>query len=551
MNNMLAILSNINMEPCKRYFEKEKIVFSSYGQYFEPFLIESSFIYQKDIKEVLVFLDGDQLLKDLIYKYPSKETFHFIDQELELFFAALNQFIARKPDVTLILNTLVLSPKTFCTYLISNDGVNFNEIEHYINNKIIQFSQKYVSILILNWYQTVKDFGFQNIFDSKFWYLGRIRLSGLGFSVLYQELINLRTAYYGRTKKVLIVDLDNTLWGGVLGEDGLNGIKLSEEGIEKVFRDFQKLVLSLKQIGIILCINSKNNQKDVNDLFNQHPMMILKYDDFIVKKINWNNKVDNIKEISRELNLSLDSMVFIDDSSVERQMVISYLPMVIVPEFPQETALLCEWFLRDVIYRYFPKYKINNEDIDKSKQYQRMIIRNELLNTLDIDSFIETLKIELEVLVNIPDNILRISNLTQKTNQFNLTNKRYTAAQIEQLMNDPDYKVFCLDYQDKFGHEGIVGVCITHKVGVNLEINVFLLSCRIIGRKVEYDFLYQVLSFFATEQVDNILIGYCPTAKNVIGKNFLDGLPLKVEKSVYHGKKEEILHFLERTLVRR
>jgi FkbH-like protein len=257
------------------------------------------------------------------------------------------------------------------------------------------------------------------------------------------------------------LDLDNTLWGGIIGEDGIEGIKLSEDGIGKVYRDFQFLIKGLKDIGIPLGIVSKNNINDAKEVFEKHPMMVLKFEDFIIKKINWNNKVDNIKEIAKELNLGVDSFVFIDDNPVERDIVRQYLPEVVVPDFPEkEITELPEWFINEIIYNYFARTTLTEEDKEKTEQYKSNLERKKLMKKLNIDDFIDSLKIKLNFYVNDKRFIERTAQQTQKTNQFNLTTRRYTVMDIEKFINSEEYIVFNLEYEDKFGNEGIIGTAI-------------------------------------------------------------------------------------------
>jgi len=328
-------------------------------------------------------------------------------------------------------------------------------------------------------------------------------------------------AYHGKTKKVLVVDLDNTLWGGVVGEDGAQGVRLSEEGEGKAYRDFQKAMHALKSLGIIFAINSKNNEADVRELFEKNSMMVFQYDDFVVKKINWNDKASNMIAIADELNLGLDSFVFIDDNPVERAYIRQQLPAVVIPEFPQQPIMLRQWFLNDVVYRYFGKYALTQEDTTKTEQYQRHVQRASAQSTLSVNDFIQTLHVQLMLVKNDLSLAPRIAQLTQKTNQFTMTTRRYTEKDIAQYMQQPTCAVYGLSYEDTFGKEGLMGAAIVHTTDTTTAtIDTFLLSCRIIGRHVEHTFLDKILEQLQSAGIQNIKAEFVPTKKNIIAHNF-------------------------------
>ena len=545
----LSILSNVNMDPIKDILKKyhfKDIYISGYNQYFIELANENSFINTNDIKTIFIHLDGKELLKDKFHSFPDK---NFIFKEIADFLKVLDLYIQNHPKTLVIISTILLPPFNFLTYLNKNTDISFSMIENDINQKFFNFIERYSNIINHDFKRIINLYGYNSIFDEKFWYLGRIRYTNFGFQKLALDLKNLINGYYGKSKKVLILDLDNTLWGGIIGEDGLSNINLSEEGVGKIYRDFQKNIKSLKEIGVLLAICSKNNKSDVKEVFGNHPMMILKNEDFIVKKINWNNKVQNIEEIASELNLGLNSFVFIDDNPVERQIIKNNLPEVEVPDFPEDISALNKWFLSEIVYKYFPKVYITEEDKKKTFQYERNIKRKKLQKKFDISDFIKSLNINLNLYKN-PKNIKsRLAQLTQKTNQFNLTTRRYSENDIENFIVDENTEIYGLEYEDKFGNEGIIGESII-KINKNVAIiDTFLMSCRVIGRNVEFTFLYKILKDLTDRNIIVINAEYISTKKNVLVKDFYRNCGFKQKDHfVYTNSIKTLIEFLTKKI---
>jgi HAD-superfamily phosphatase, subfamily IIIC/FkbH-like domain len=529
-------------------------MFSDYGHYIEPLLNDNSFCFIESVSEILIFLDGDELLKDYLYRRPESETLNYLDEQLQALFSAIKYFIEKtsNPNLKLFINSIVFNPRNFVSYIPNNCGSGFDEVEQYTNSQIANFCLSLPNAILLNWSQIVRQYGYNSLYDDRFWYLGRIKCTSNAFKIMVSEMTKLRSAYTGLTKKVLVLDLDNTLWGGVVGEEGIDGIELSEDGIGKAYRDFQKLILSLKQLGIILCINSKNNENDVLQVFSNHPLMVLKKDDFIIRKINWENKAQNLWEISRELNIGIDTIVFIDDNPFERQLIKDNIPEIIVPDFPSDALLIPKWFIEEVVCRYFPKIIVSEEDKNKTKQYKALLERESFGKDLDFSSFIRGLKICLKLHLNSPYLITRIAQMTQKTNQFNLTTKRYTEADIANFTNDNNSAVFGLEYEDKFGKEGIVGACIIKFGGKTANVDTFLLSCRVVGRTVEYAFLKRILLELKNKGgIESVKLNCLPTAKNILAQNFYSSIvpddckETEIDKLIYNSESNNWLNGVE------
>lgn len=339
-------------------------------------------------------------------------------------------------------------------------------------------------------------------------------LYSVNFLKEYFEFISpIFLALTGKAKKAIIFDCDNTLWKGVLGEDGFDGIKMFEE--------VQTLALALSKRGVVIGLCSKNNSSDVDDVLKNHNDMILRDENIIIKKVNWEDKVANIKSIAHELNIGLESLVFVDDSDFEINFVRKELPMVTAIHVPKKEYEYSAMFrkLSDLFYNP----SITKEDYKKVELYKDQVKRKELeKESNSIEEYLGSL--ELNVFANVDDekNVSRLSQLTQKTNQFNLTTRRYTESDIECFIRDKDSIVVSFQVSDKFGDNGTVGLVILNVIDKSAFIDTFLMSCRIIGRNIEFKVMDFIVERLKKRGVDSISSEYIETAKNSQVKELYD-----------------------------
>jgi FkbH-like protein len=334
-------------------------------------------------------------------------------------------------------------------------------------------------------------------------------------------LDSLLSMYSTADKKVIVLDCDNTLWNGIVGEDGAEGIScdLNSKGI--LYFHFQQFLLSRKKMGFILCLCSKNNEKDVREAFLKKRMP-LKWDDFIVTKVNWENKDKNIKDIAEELNLGLDSFVFVDDSDFEVMHIERSLPEVKVFKMTGSYTN----FMRLSSELVFKKKVITDEDKDKSEQYlqesKRKVLQRE---SSSFDDYIKTLEIKLKIDENPIKDLARISQLTEKTNQFNFNKIFYSIDDLRQKIESEQLICYSLRVSDKFGDYGLVGVILVGVAKDHLWLENYILSCRILGRRIEFDFLESVEMTVVERYGKKITkIIFKETPKNVPAQNFITQL---------------------------
>jgi FkbH-like protein len=320
-------------------------------------------------------------------------------------------------------------------------------------------------------------------------------------------------------KKCIVLDLDNTLWGGVVGEDGLDGISLSLQAPGNSFIAFQQALLDCYNRGVILAINSRNNSEDALNVIRNHPNQILKEHHFAAMRINWQDKATNIRELAEELNIGLDSMVFLDDDKTNRELVRALVPEVVVPELPASPVDYTSFFNE---LRYFKGGVITDEDKMRGNLYVTERLRKEQeKNFSSQEEFLKSLSLKLSVYKNNSTCLARLSQLTEKTNQFNTLKHPRTEEEILSYMTSEDHIVYHASLSDIFGDHGVVLFALIKMNGSTWTITSLLMSCRVFGRSAEDAFLSLLLSDAEKEGVEKIIIEAEKTEKNVPAQEFI------------------------------
>jgi FkbH-like protein len=354
--------------------------------------------------------------------------------------------------------------------------------------------------------------GYENCYDPRMWYLARAPFSAALWLAWAREQAAFLLALLAPPRKCLVLDLDNVLWGGIIGENGLANIQLGQTYPGSVYRDFQRTLLELHDRGVLLAINSKNNLDDVEEAFHSHPDMILKWEHFACRRINWKSKTENMQEIAHELNIGLDSLVFFDDDPVEQARMRQSLPSVLTLPVPREPIQYVKVLRHS---RAFDRLTATEEDRRRGAMYQEQAARHQLRDSAaSVEDFLTSLQMTAHIEPVGDFAFPRAVDLLQKTNQFNLTTRRHAPAHLKTLLADPQYGVFTLRVTDRFGDNGVVGLAIIQKRGDTAHIESFLLSCRVIGRTVETALL-SFLAGWARASGASALEGeYLPTPKN-------------------------------------
>lgn len=365
-------------------------------------------------------------------------------------------------------------------------------------------------------------------FDRRFYLRSTAPYSAAFLDELARRIVSSSRGFGSYFCKALVLDCDNTLWGGIVGEDLLDGIRLDPHSYPgRVYWQAQQHFLSLERQGVLLCLCSKNNPQDVDEVLDKHPFSILRRENLALRKVNWIDKARNIRAIAEELNIGLDSLVFLDDSDFECNAIRAELPMVRVFQVPRNLADYEQTL--NHIRELFLAGGVSAESRSKTAQYrQRQEAAEERSRFSTHEEYLASLGLEVALARNDAGNVARISELTLKSNQFNLTTLRQSTADIERRMRSPSDTVYSLTVVDRFGSAGLTGVALLRWVGDSAQVDAFLMSCRVIGRGVEFCFWPQVVADARSRGCHRIEAEYRPTAKNGQVADFYDRLGLRL-----------------------
>jgi FkbH-like protein len=354
--------------------------------------------------------------------------------------------------------------------------------------------------------------GKQEWSDPRFWFLAKESISAAGRVVLAHAEAALVRGLLGLAKKVVAVDLDNTLWGGVIGEDGLAGLRLAGDAEGEAFVAFQRYLKALRARGVVLVGVSKNNEDDARLPFEKHPEMALRWDDFASIRANWRPKSDNLAEIASELALGLDSFVFVDDDPAERAEVRIALPEVEVACVPRDPSYFVATLASG---RWFDVPELTGEDLSRAEGYRSVRASQRLRAAAGtLDAFLESLELSAEIAPFDALNLPRIVQLIHRTNQYNLTTRRHTEAEVLTMMATPGVHTRFVRLRDRFTDHGIVSVVIAREMDDAIDLETWLMSCRVLNRTVEHALLGSLMELAARLSKKRILGTYAPSAKN-------------------------------------
>jgi FkbH-like protein len=468
--------------------------------------------------ELCNIFDGFQFKSELLSDYQLERVVKKITLDID--------FVFRNVQNTSLVFVNKFTSLSFSSANIKNS--NFDKLASRLNKVLIKRATSNIKLIDLE--KVLINIGVNKALDLRYYYSSKA-LYTVSFFKKYVEFIRpFIVSANGLSKKAIIFDCDNTIWGGILGEDGFNGISMSTRTPSgSIFSEIQAIALSLRKQGVLIGLCSKNNYGDVIDVMRNHPDMQLKERHVSIMKINWEDKVTNLKEIAKDLSIGLDSMVFIDDSPFEVNLIKQKIPEVTVFQVPEN------------IYEY-PKmlststnlfYSLSNthEDMSRVDMYKQKEKREVFKNSFsDIEDYLSSLKLEINFHEKLLDIIPRLSQITQKTNQFNLITRRYTEKDIESLIHDRSVKIFAFSVKDKFGDNGITGLCIVKNIKEKkvAKIDTLLMSCRIIGRNIEYAFFDALINALKKDKITTVTAKYIKSFKNKQVSHFYDNCSFSV-----------------------
>ena len=387
-----------------------------------------------------------------------------------------------------------------------------------INGELRCLARQERGIYVLDYDRLISRHGHSSWHDERKWLTMRMPLAAEHLIHLAQEWMRFLHPLSGKIAKVLAVDLDNTLWGGIIGEDGLTGIRIGMEHPGAAFRELQQTMLDLYRRGILLAVASKNNPEDALEALRDHPGMLLRPQHFACMRINWNDKAQSLREIAAELNVGIDAVAFLDDNPVERKRIRDELPEVTVIDLPREPMGYAQALRESPV---FERLTLSEEDRQRGEYYAAQRQRAELEQSVTSrEDFYRSLKQEAEIAPVTAQTLARVAQLTQKTNQFNLTTRHYNEQQIAGMRAEQGWRVHSIRVSDCFSDNGLVGVAITRDRGEACEIDTFLLSCRVIGRTVETAFLAFLAEQARNRGLRRLEGWFFPTKKNAPAREF-------------------------------
>jgi FkbH-like protein len=383
---------------------------------------------------------------------------------------------------------------------------------HEINSALRQLASQHRGVYVLDYDAVMACYGRSRWYDERKWLTTRLPIGADCLVPMVQEWLRFLMPLTGRVCKALVVDLDNTLWGGVIGEDGMEGIQLGPEYPGAAYQALQRVLLDLYQRGIILALCSKNNLDDAMEALESHPGMLLRPQHCAAWRINWQDKAQNLRELADELNIGIDALAFLDDNPVERARIRAALPEVTVLTLPDDPMGYAAALRATPV---FERLVLSDEDRERGRYYveQRQRLDLERRST-SLEEFYASLQQEVDILPVDAASLTRVAQLTQKTNQFNTTTHRYSEQQISTMSESPEWDVYAVRVRDRFGDNGLIGVVIVHDGDDASDIDTFLLSCRVISRGVETSILSFLVERARARQLRQVQGWFIPTKKN-------------------------------------
>jgi len=502
-----------------------------YGQYNQDILDQSSKLYEFSPDITFMIIDTRSVLSTLFYTpytIPANDRRTYIDKRVADFVNLVKTFKNRTGSKLVLTNCSI---PTYSPYGICEVRTEYGlkEMVYDFNARLSDAFRSDPQVFLFDFNSFVAKYGEINVLDYRQFLVGDIKVSLSYIPHLAEELMGYVKANLGVNRKCIVLDLDNTLWGGIIGEDGFDRIDLSLKPPGMAFMEFQRVLLALYQRGVILAINSRNNEDEALRAIRDHPFMVLREEHFATMKINWSDKISNMKEIAQELNIGLDSIVYFDDDPINRELMSKAIPQIKTIDLPDDPSLYASTLMQ---INDFNTLVMTNEDRKRGEMYREEHKRTELKrSSSNLEDFLKQLEIRVTMKKANNFTIPRIAQLTLKTNQFNLTTRRYQEEDVETLAQDHTKLIGCAQTQDKFGDNGITGVYIVNKNHEDKEwfIDTFLLSCRVMGRGIEDAMMGYILSKAKEEGVIKVKAEFIPTKKNKPCEQLLPNFGFKKE----------------------
>ncbi|MBE9576420.1 HAD-IIIC family phosphatase [Flavobacterium proteolyticum] len=486
------------------------------------------YAFQPDI--IVLFLSSHKLLNKY-NKLKVEQQSSLATREIENIEAIVANISSNSTAKIIYYNYNEIDDAVFGSYATKTETSFLYQLRK-LNFELMHIANRTTNFYICDLATIQNQVGKANFFHTSVYISTEMVLSLNVLPLVAQKTVDILSVLNGKLKKCVILDLDNTVWGGIIGDDGIENVQIGSLGIGKAFTEFQYWIKKLKNRGIIVAVCSKNTESIAKEPFEKHPDMVLRLEDISVFIANWENKADNIRDIQRILNIGFDSMVFLDDNPFERNLVRENISGITVPELPEDPAEYLEYLYT---LNLFETNSFSDEDKERTKLYQieaqRTVTKQKFTNE---DDFLKSLDMISVVASFTKFNIPRVAQLSQRSNQFNLRTVRYTESDIENLAKSNEYATFAFTLEDKFGDNGLIAVVVLKKNSeTDLFIESWFMSCRVLKRGMENFMLNTLTAYAKANGFERIIGEYIPTPKNEIVKNHYQNLGFEQENDFW------------------
>ena len=498
-----------------------RLSFGDFDGYLRELRDTGSHLYSPGTDLALVVLDAQAVFDELPAAWRVEDLERAAAAKLSQLTALVDRFTAHEGTATLVLNTLPLHRHHTHQLVDLKSRAALGIVWREFNAGLLRLAAAHERVGVVDVDPLVAHGGPVN--DPRMASYAKANLGEELLGAYAREIGHLVRTLKGRSKKVLVVDLDNTMWDGILGEDGADGIAAATTFRGEAFGNFQRIVKQIGSQGVLLAVSSKNDHEPVIEVLRTHPDMQLRDTDFVLINANWKPKDANLRDIADRLNLGVDSFVFVDDSPFETGLVSSTLPEVAVVRLDEEPALHIERLLSD---GWFDVRELTAEDRERGTLYRVEADRQDLWDSsTSVEEYLDKLGVKVYVSTVGEGDLARVAQLTLRTNQFNLTTERLQPAEVRARIDDPDHLVLSIRSGDRFGDNGVVGSLFAHREGDRLHIDNLILSCRVFARGIEQTAVATLLAHARDVLgVSAVTAAYRPTKKNQQVRNFWPGL---------------------------
>ena len=538
----IAILGNCSTQhlstALKGYGYKEgynlDIFDADYNQIDAQVMDDNSELYNHAPNSVLIYMSTEKLFENFCQlELQNRNNFaENILNQIETYWNTINSKL--KTNI-MQFNFVEIDDKIFGNYSNKVSNSFIYQIRK-LNYLLMELVEKTKNAFLIDLSSIQNLYGRKELHDEKLYYIAKMPISTNLLPEVAKQVVDIIKALNGKIKKCVVLDLDNTLWGGVIGDDGLKSIQIGELGLGHAFSEFQMWLKELKNRGIILTVCSKNNEDIAKEPFEKHPEMVLRLEDISMFVANWQDKASNIKHIQETINIGMDSLVFIDDNPFERNLVKELIPDITVPDLPEDPAMYLS-YLKSL--NLFETASYSENDKDRTKQYQAEVGRATMQSSFeDFNDYLKSLQMVATAHEFNEFEIPRISQLTQRSNQFNLRTIRYTEAEIEEILRNDKYLTLSFSLKDKFGDYGLISVVIMEKKDKEtLFLDTWLMSCRVLKRGMEEFIINTIIETAKKKGFKKVVGEYIKTPKNAMVEKIYSNLGFKeVKKDLFEAE---------------